>query len=189
MAQLSTSDFRKGSKVVIEGEPYEMIVVEFVKPGKGQALYRCKMRNLIKGSILDRTYKSGDSLEAADVRRNDAQYLYKDAGGYVFMDQDSFEQHSIAAETVGDQAHFLQDNMVCELLYWNDTPIGVTLPQSVVMKVTYTEPAVRGNTSSNITKAATLENGIEIQVPAFVDTGDMVKVNTQTGEYVERVRE
>jgi elongation factor P len=189
MAQLSTSDFRKGSKVVIEGEPYEMLAVEFVKPGKGQALYRCRMRNLIKGSILDRTYKSGDGLEAADVRRNDGQFLYKDAGGYVFMDQDSFEQHSISADVIGDQAKFLQDNMVCELLYWNDTPIGVTLPQSVVMKVTYTEPAVRGNTSSNITKAATVDNGIEIQVPAFVDTGDLVKINTQTGEYVERVRE
>lgn len=188
MAQLNTSDFRKGSKVVIEGEPYEMIAVEFVKPGKGQALYRCKMRNLLRGTILDRTYKSGDSLEAADVRRNDAQYLYKDANGYVFMDQDSFEQHTVAADVLGDQARFLQDGMTCELLYWNDTPIGVTLPASVVMKVSYTEPAVRGNTSGNVTKAATLENGVEIQVPAFVEIGDMVKINTQTGEYIERVR-
>ncbi|OYW11358.1 MAG: elongation factor P, partial [Planctomycetales bacterium 12-60-4] len=103
--------------------------------------------------------------------------------------QQSFEQFPVSAELVGDQAGFLQDNMVCELLYWNDQPIGVTLPQSVVMKVVYTEPAVRGNTSGNITKTAKLESGVEIQVPAFVDTGDMVKVLTQTGEYVERVRE
>jgi elongation factor P len=189
MAQLSTSDFRKGSKVIIDNEPYEMLIVDFVKPGKGQALYRCKMRNLIKGTILDRTYKSGDALEGADVRRNDAQFLYKESGGFVFMDQGSFEQHSIAGEILGDQARFLQDGMVCELWYWNETPIGVTLPASVVMKITYTEPAVRGNTSSNITKAATVECGVEIQVPAFCDTGDMVKINTQTGEYIERVRE
>jgi elongation factor P len=189
MAQLSTSDFRKGSKVVVEGDPYEMIVVEFVKPGKGQALYKCKLRNLLKGTLLDRTYKSGDGLEAADIRRNDGQFLYKDASGYVFMDQGSFEQHTIAPETVGEQSRFLQDGMICELLYWNDTPIGVTLPPSVIMKVTYTEPAVRGNTSGNITKAATLDAGVEIQVPAFVDTGDVVKVNTQTGEYIERVRD
>ncbi len=189
MATLNTSDFKKGSKVILEGEPYELLLVEFVKPGKGQALYKCKMRNLLRGSLLDRTYKSGDSLEAADIRRNDGQYLYKDASGFVFMDQQSFEQFPITAELVGDQAGFLQDNMVCELLYWNDQPIGVTLPQSVIMKVIYTEPAVRGNTSGNITKAAKLESGVEIQVPAFVDTGDMVKVNTQTAEYVERVRE
>jgi elongation factor P len=188
MAQLSTSDFRKGSKVVLDGEPYEMIVVDFVKPGKGQALYKCKLRNLLRGTILDRTYKSGDGLEAADVRRNDAQYLYKDSSSYVFMDQGSFEQHSVSPEIVGEQARFLQDGMVCELLYWNETPIGVTLPPSVVMKITYTEPAVRGNTSSNITKAAKLECGVEIQVPAFVDTGDNVKINTQTGEYIERSR-
>lgn len=189
MAQINTSDFRKGTKVIIDNEPYEMMIVDFVKPGKGQALYKCKMRNLLKGTILDRTYKSGDGLEGADVRRNDAQFLYRDSSGLVFMDQGSFEQHSITEAVVGEQAQFLQDNMVCELLYWNDTPIGVTLPPSVIMKVTYTEPAVRGNTSSNITKAAKVDDKIEIQVPAFVDTGDMVKINTQTGEYIERVRE
>lgn len=189
MATLNTSDFKKGSKVILDNEPYEMLLVEFVKPGKGQALYKCKMRNLLRGSLLDRTYKSGDSLEAADIRRNDGQYLYKDNSGYVFMDQQSFEQFPISPDLVGDQAGFLQDNMVCELLFWNDKPIGVTLPQSVIMKVTYTEPAVRGNTSGNITKAATLESGVEIQVPAFVETGDVVKVVCATGEYVERVRE
>lgn len=189
MAQISTSDFKKGTKVILEGDPFDMLVVDFVKPGKGQALYRCRMRNLIKGTILDRTYKSGDSLEGADVRRNDAQFLYKDSSGFVFMEQQTFEQHSISPEIAGDQAVFLQDGMVCELLYWNDTPIGVTLPPSVIMKITYTEPAVRGNTSSNITKTAKVDCGAEIQVPAFVDTGDMVKINTQTGEYIERVRE
>ena len=189
MATLGTSDYKKGSKVILDSEPYEMLLVEFVKPGKGQALYKCKLRNLLRGSLLDRTYKSGDSLEAADIRRNDGQFLYKDSSGFVFMDQQSFEQFPVSTNVVGDQAGFLQDNMVCEMLYWNDQPIGVTLPQSVIMKVTYTEPAVRGNTSGNITKTAKLESGVEIQVPGFVETGDVVKVNTQTAEYVERVRE
>lgn len=189
MANMDVGELRKGSKVIVEGDPFEMLVVDFVKPGKGQALYKCRMRNLLKGTILDRTYKSGETMEGADVRRNDAQYLYKEAAGYVFMDQQSFEQFTISPDIVGEQARFLQDSMVCELLYWNETPIGVTLPSSVVLSVTYTEPAVRGNTSSNITKAATVDGNVEIQVPAFVDTGDKVKVNTQTGEYIERVRD
>jgi elongation factor P len=189
MASVDVGELRKGSKIVVEGDPFEMLVVDFVKPGKGQALYKCRMRNLLKGTLLDRTYKSGETLEGADVRRNDAQYLYKEAAGFVFMDQGSFEQFTIAPDTVGDQSRFLQDGMICELLYWNETPIGVTLPGSVVLTVSYTEPAVRGNTSGNISKAATVDGGVEIQVPAFVDTGDRVKVNTQSGEYIERVRD
>lgn len=186
---MDVGELRKGSKVIMENDPFEMLAVDFVKPGKGQALYKCRMRNLLKGTILDRTFKSGESIEGADVRRNDAQYLFKEAAGFVFMDQQSFEQFTISPDTVGEQSRFLQDSMICELLYWNDTPIGVTLPSSVVLTVTYTEPAVRGNTSSNITKAATVDGNVEIQVPAFVDTGDKVKVNTQTGEYIERVRD
>lgn len=189
MANMDVGELRKGSKVIMENDPFEMLAVDFVKPGKGQALYKCRMRNLLKGTILDRTFKSGESIEGADVRRNDAQYLFKEAAGFVFMDQQSFEQFTISPDTVGEQSRFLQDSMICELLYWNDTPIGVTLPSSVVLTVTYTEPAVRGNTSSNITKAATVDGNVEIQVPAFVDTGDKVKVNTQTGEYIERVRD
>jgi elongation factor P len=189
MASLDVGELRKGSKIIVEGDPFEMLVVDFVKPGKGQALYKCKMRNLIKGTLLDRTYKSGETLEGADVRRNDAQYLYKDSAGYVFMDQGSFEQHTISPDLVGEQARFLQDGMICELLYWNETPIGVTLPSSCVVTVHYTEPAVRGNTSGNITKAATVDGNVEIQVPAFVENGNKVKVNTQTGEYIERVRD
>lgn len=189
MASINTSDFRKGTKVLMDGDPYEMTEVNFVKPGKGQALYKCKLRNLIKGTLLDRTWKSGDSLEGADIRHGDGQYLYKEANGYVFMDPETFDQVTIANEVVGDQAPFLQDGCKCQLLFWNETVIGMTAPQHVVMKITYTEPAARGNTASNLTKPATLENGVEITVPAFVENGEMVKVNTQTREYVERVRE
>lgn len=188
MAQLSTSDFRKGSKVILDGEPYDMIEVNFVKPGKGQALYKCRMRNLLKGTLLDRTYKSGDSLEAAEIRSGDAQFLYKDSTGLVFMDQGTFDQYTIPLDVAGDQARFLQDGAVCSVLYWGEQPIGFTAPDKAVFRVTYTEDVARGNTTSNLTKPATVENGEVVQVPAFVNTGDLLRINAQTGEYVERVK-
>jgi len=188
MAQLNTSDFRKGSKVVLDGEPYDMLEVNFVKPGKGQALYKCRMKNLIKGTILDRTYKSGDSLEAADVRNADAEFLYREPVGLVFMHQQTFEQFTIPTEVAGDQARFLQDNAVCSVLFWGEHPIGMTAPAQAVMKVAYTETVSRGNTTSNLTKPATVENGETVQVPAFVEIGEMIRINAQTGEYIERVR-
>jgi elongation factor P len=188
MAQLNTSDFRKGSKIILDGEPFDMLEVNFVKPGKGQALYKCRLKNLIKGTILDRTYKSGDSLEAADIRNGEGQFLYKDASGLVFMDQENFEQFTIPTAVAGDQARFLQDNAVCVVLFWGELPIGVTAPAQAVMKVTYTETVTRGNTSSNLTKPATVENGETVQVPAFVEMGEMIRINAQTGEYIERVR-
>jgi elongation factor P len=188
MSQLNTSDFRKGSKVILDGEPFEMLEVNFVKPGKGQALYKCRLKNLIKGTMLDRTYKSCDSLEAADVRTGEAQFLYKDPSGFVFMDQENFEQFAIPLDVAADQGRFLQDNAVCVILFWGELPIGLTAPQQAVMKVTYTENVSRGNTSSNLTKPATVENGETVQVPAFVEMGEMIRINAQTGEYIERVR-
>lgn len=189
MAAINTSDFRKGAKVILDGEPYEMLEVNFVKPGKGQALYKTRLRNLLKGTILDRTYKSGDSLEAADVHRGQGQYLYKDPNGLVFMDNESFEQYHLPEDALGDQAKFLLEGMVCDLLFWNQQLIGGTAPSHVTMKVTYTEQAARGNTATNLTKPATLESGAQVGVPAFVNIGDMVKIDTRTGEYLERVRE
>lgn len=175
--------------MVVEGDPYDMMECQFVKPGKGQALYKCRLRNLLRGTILDRTYKSGDSLEAADVRKGDGQFLYRDSNGLVFMDSESFEQYTISDEIMGDGARFLMDGMVCTLIFWNEKVIEVTPPPHVNVKVTYTEPAVRGNSSGNILKAATVETGTEIQVPAFIETGDVVRVETATGGYVERVKE
>jgi len=189
MPQIIAGDFRKGIKVVVEGDPYDMMECQFVKPGKGQALYKCRLRNLLRGTILDRTYKSGDSLEAADVRKGDGQFLYRDSNGLVFMDSESFEQYTISDEIMGDGARFLMDGMVCTLILWNEKVIEVTPPPHVNVKVTYTEPAVRGNSSGNILKAATVETGTEIQVPAFIETGDVVRVETATGGYVERVKE
>lgn len=189
MPQINAGDFKKGVKVILDGEPYDMLECNFVKPGKGQALYKTKLRHLTKGTILDRTYKSGDGLEGADVHKGEGQYLYKDANGYVFMESESFEQYTMSADAVGDDGRFLQENAICGLLFWNGQLIGMTPPPHVVMKVVYTEPAVRGNTSSNITKPATLETGAIVAVPAFVEMGEMIRIDTRTGEYLERVRD
>jgi elongation factor P len=188
MPLIEAGAFKKGIKVILDGEPYEMIDMNFVKPGKGQALYKCRLRCLTKNTILDRTYKSGDGLEAADVRKGDAQYLYRERMNYVFMDLETFEQYSLAPEMLGDAARFLMDGMTCNLLFWNDQPIGISLPQHVNLKVTAAEPAVRGNTSSNITKRVTLETGAEVNAPAFIDVGETIRINTETGDYMERVK-
>lgn len=189
MPQINAGDFKKGAKILIDGEPYDMLEVNFVKPGKGSALYKTRLRHLIKGTIYDRTFKSGESMEAADVRKGDGQFLYKDTNGYVFMCKETFEQYTLLEDAVGDSAKFLQDGAVCNLLYWNDTIIGMTPPQHVIMKVTYTEPTARGNTANALTKPATVESGATITVPAFVGVGEIIKIDTWTGEYVERVRE
>lgn len=187
MAQINTGDFKKGMKVILEGDPYEIIEVNFVKPGKGQALYRTKLRNLLKGTILDRTYRSGDGLEAADVHRGDGQYLYRDASGYIFMDKETFEQYTLPESSVADKVRFLREGDTVALLYWNGQPIDMTPPQHVVLEVTYTEPAARGNTATNVTKPATVETGNEVQVPAFIEEGNRIKIDAETGSYIERV--
>jgi elongation factor P len=185
----STNDFKKGLKVQIDGEPYQIVEYSFRKPGKGQALYECRMRNLIKGTTLDRTYRSGDSLESADVNEIKGQFLYRSGDLYVFMDVTSYEQYELSGEQVGDGTRFLQDGLACAMVLYNDMPITVTLPNHVVYTVEYTEPAAKGNTATNVTKPATLDSGTEIGVPALVGIGDKIRVDTRTGEYIERVKE
>lgn len=186
MANINAGDFRKGLKVIVEGQPYEMISCDFVKPGKGQALYKTKLRGLLTGTILDITYRSGDSLEAADVRNADGMYSYFDGTNYVFMDNDSFEQVSLSADVVGDSMRYIKDGEPCGLMYWNDQLIGVTPPKHVVLEITYTEPAAKGNTATNVTKPATVETGAEVFVPAFITTGEKIKIAAETGEYLGR---
>ena len=188
MPQINTGDFRKGVKVLLDNEPYEMLECNFVKPGKGQALYKTRLRNLIKGTMLDRTYKSGDSLESADVHRTEGVYSYRDASGYVFMDNDTFEQHNLDASVCSESMKFLLEGAPIGLLFWNGQLIGMTPPQQVVLEVTYTEPAARGNTATNVSKPATVETGSEVQVPAFIDAGEKIKIDTESGQYIERVR-
>ena len=188
MPQINSSDFRKGLKVIVDGDPYDMLECEFRKPGKGQAMYRTKLRNLLSGKIIDITYRSGDSLEAADVRRTEGQYLYRDANGYVFMDNETYEQDIVPLSTFEERAKFLLDGAVCSLLYWNGQLIDVDPPQHVVLEVTFTEPAAKGDTATNVTKPATVETGATVNVPAFINQGDKIKIDATTGAYIERVR-
>jgi elongation factor P len=189
VASYSTSDFKKGLKVQIDGDPYIMVECNFVKPGKGNALYKCRMKNLIRNTMLDRTYKGGDSLEAADVTEIQAQYLYRQGEHFVFMDNASFEQYELTAEQVDEAAKFIKEGMVCSMVLFNNNPISVTPPNHVVLKIEYCEPAVRGDTATKLTKVVKLETGAEISCPAFVEMGEMIKVDTRTGEYLERVKE
>jgi elongation factor P len=187
VAVYKTSDFRKGLKVQIDGEPYLMIEMNFVKPGKGNALYKCKLRNLIRNTVLDRTYKGGDTLEAADVHEIQTQFLYRQLDTFVFMDNSSYEQYELSAEQVDDNWMYLKEGMVVSMLLYNNNPIGITPPNHVELKVEYCEPGVRGDTATNVTKPVKVETGAEFLCPAFIDIGNVVKIDTRTGAYVERV--
>ena len=189
MATYNTSQFRKGLKVQLDGDPYLMVECNFVKPGKGQALYKCKLRNLIRNTLLDRTYKSGDTIEAADIEEIQAQYLYRQGEQFFFMENQTFEQYELSAEQVDDAWKYIKEGMVCSMLLFNNLPIAVTPPNHVVLRVEYTEPGVRGNTATNVTKSAKVETGADMSVPNFVETGELIKIDTRTGEYIERVKE
>lgn len=189
MASYNTSEFRKGLKVQLEGDPYLMIECVFVKPGKGQALYKCKLRNLLRNTVLDRTYKSGDSIEAADIEEIQAQYLYRQGQQFVFMDTTTYEQYELSAEQVDEAWKYLKEATICSVMLFNGRPISITPPNHVVLKVEYCEPGVRGNTATNVTKPAKVETGAEMTVPNFVEIGDLIKIDTRTGEYIERVKE
>lgn len=182
----NTSDFRKGLKIQIDGTPYQMVEMNFRKPGKGTALYECKLKNLLRNTVVDRTYRAGQTLEAADVTEFTAQYLYRQADGYVFMNNSDYEQYELTEEQVGDAAKFLKEGLDCQLMTFNDQPIAVTPPNHVVLQVEYAEPAAKGNTATNVQKPVKLETGAEIGAPAFINTGDWLRVDTRTGEYIER---
>lgn len=187
MGTYKTSDFRKGLKVQIDGEPYQMIEMNFVKPGKGNAFYKCKLRNLVRNSVLDRTYKGGDSLESADVEEIDGQYLYRQGDTFVFMDNSTYDQFELSAEQVDDAWKYLKEGMICTMVLFNENPISMTPPNHVELKVEYCEPGAKGDTATNVTKPAKMETGAEFVVPAFINIGNVIKIDTRTGAYVERV--
>ncbi len=188
MPKINAGDFKKGLKVELDGEPYEMLECNFEKPGKGQALYKTRLRNLLKGTILDRTYRSGDGLDSADVHRAEGQYSYRDSTGYIFMDEE-YEQHTLGEDVCGDKMKFVMEGATVGMLFWNGKLIDISPPQQVVMQVTYTEPAAKGNTATNVTKPAKVESGAEVQVPAFINEGEKIKIDVETASYIERVRD
>lgn len=189
MSTYSTSEFKAGLKVLLDGDPCSILENEFVKPGKGQAFNRVKLRNLKTGRVLEKTFKSGESLAGADIIDMDMQYLYNDGEQYHFMSPESFEQHAINKELLGDTVKWLKEQETCIVTLWNGQVIAVTPPNFVVLRVIQSDPAVKGDTVTGATKPATLESGAVIRVPLFVNEGDLLKVDTRTGEYVSRAKE
>ncbi len=189
MATYSTNEFKSGLKVMMDGDPCTIVENEFVKPGKGQAFNRVRLRNLKTGRVIDRTFKSGETLESADVIETQLQYLYADGEFWHFMSPETFEQYSADAAAVGDSAKWLKEQDLCTVTLWNGSPLVVTAPTFAILAVTETEPGVRGDTSGGGSKPATLETGAVVRVPLFIDVGDILKIDTRTGGYVERAKE
>lgn len=188
MAVLTASDLRKGLKLEIDGEPYIVVDFEFSKPGKGQALYRCRLKNMITGSQFDRTYRSGDKFNSADLEEQEYQFLYKQDESYHFMHTSNYEQIELSGEAVGDAVNFLTENLVVSMLIFQERPIGINLPNFVNLKVIQSDPGIKGDTAAGATKPATMETGFVIQVPLFIEQGEALKIDTRTGNYVERVK-
>ncbi len=184
----TTSDIRKGLKVDIEGEPWIVVDFQFVKPGKGVAFTRTRLKNMITGLVSDRTFRSGDKFEKADLEEKEMQYLYQEGNKYCFMDTTTYEQVFLDEDRVGEVRNYLIENLVVKILFFKDQPIGLDLPNFIEMQVVGTEPGVKGDTAQGATKPATLSTGFVIQVPLFVEEGEVLKIDTRSGSYVERVK-
>ena len=184
----TAADLRKGLKIILENEPYVVIAFDFSKPGKGQALYRTKMRNMINGTIIDRTYRSGETFEPAQLEERTMQYLYKEENSYYFMDNQTFEQTAIGEEAMGDARNYLIDNLQVDVLLFRDKAIGVDIPNFVNLRVINTEPWAKGDTSGSDSKPATVETGYQLRVPPFIEEGELITIDTRTGEYSTRVK-
>ncbi len=189
MATYSTNQFKNGLKVLLDGEPCSIINNEVVKPGKGQAFNRVKLRNLLSGRVLEKTFKSGESIEAADVVETTMQYLYNDGTNFIFMVPDTYEQHEADQTAVGEAKLWIKEEDLCDVTLWNEKPISVTPPNFVTLKVTETDPGLRGDTSSGGTKPAKLETGAVVKVPLFIGEDELLKIDTRTGDYVSRAKE
>jgi elongation factor P len=184
----TVADLKKGLKLTLDGDPYIVIAFDFTKPGKGQALYRTKMRNMINGTILDRTYRSGETFEPASLEERQMEYLYKEGTHYTFMDQQTYEQVVMEEEAMGDAKNYLLENLKVDVLLFGEKAIGVTLPNFVNLRVTHTEPWAKGDTSGNDSKPATVETGYLLRVPPFIEENELITIDTRNGEYYTRVK-
>jgi elongation factor P len=187
MATYDTSDIRKGLKIMMDGAPYVVVEFQFVKPGKGAAFTRTKIKNLLTGAVLERNFRSGEKFEPANVEIKSMQYLYRDADSFVFMDTSTYDQVQIPSETVGEAASFMPENLVVEVLFFQERAVGVTLPNFIEQAIIDTEPGFRGDTATGTTKPARISTGAVVNVPLFITPGDIVRIDTRTGEYLERV--
>ncbi|MBN1614184.1 MAG: elongation factor P [Deltaproteobacteria bacterium] len=184
----SASDLKKGLRIKIDNEPYIVTEFNFVKPGKGQALYRCKLRNMVNGNQFERTFRSVDTFESADLREKRMQFLYVEQDKYCFMDNETYEQVFLSQDQVGDAKNFLIDNIEVEILFFEDKPLGVSLPNFVDLVVTMAEPWAKGDSVTGNTKPVTLQTGYQLLVPTFIEEGEKIRVDTRSGEYLTRVK-
>ncbi len=184
---ISTAQFKNGMTIEIDGTIYQIVEFQHVKPGKGGAFVRTKLKNYRTGAVIDKTFRAGESVEQARVNRRSMQYLYSDGSGYVFMDTETYDQINIPESALTEEKKYLKENMNVLVAIHEGEALGVELPTAVELEITHTEPGVKGNTASGATKPATLETGVVVQVPLFVNVGDIVKVDTRTGEYITRV--
>ena len=185
----NAGDLKKGLKIQIDGEPYNIVDFQFAKPGKGQALYRCKLKNMINETIIDRTYRSGDIFEAANLEERKMQYLYNQEDEFYFMDVNNYEQSMLTREQVGDAKNYLIDNLEVYILFFKGRPIGIRLPNFVDLTVSRSDPWLKGDSAAGDSKPITLETGYTLRVPPFIEEGERLTIDTRTGEYVTRVKE
>jgi elongation factor P len=185
---MDTSDMRKGLKIMLDGQPYVVVEFQFVKPGKGQAFTRTKLKHLLTGSNIERNIRSSEKFEAADSEERSMQYIYPEGDMFVFMNPQSGEQLSVHKDAVGQDADFLMDGIQCGITLYQGNAVSISLPPHVVVQVLETEPGMRGDTATNVTKAAKISTGASVQVPLFIDSGEWIKVDTRTRSYLERAR-
>ena len=184
---MQTTDIRKGLKIQIDGVPFAVVEHQFVKPGKGQSFTRCRIKNLTTGNVIERTWKSGESVELADVETRKMTYSWDEGDSLVFMDTSTGDQLNVMKDKVGDEVRFVSEGLDCEVTLFNGIAIGIELPASVVLQITTSDPGIKGDTASGATKPATLSTGAVVSVPLFIKEGEWVKVDTRTGDYLERV--
>jgi elongation factor P len=189
MASYTTSEIRSGMKLLLENEPYAVIDNEFVKPGKGQAFNRIKVRNLKTGRTIERTFRSGESIEGADVVDMEMQYLYQEGDFWHFMVPENFEQYTAGKSALGDNAQWMKDGIICIVTLWNGEPLLITPPAHIDLKVVETDPGLRGDTATGGQKPAKLETGAVVRVPLFINEGEVLRIDTRTGEYVSRAKQ
>lgn len=181
------ADFKKGLKIMVEGSPYVILDFQHVKPGKGNQFTRTKMRNLLTGQQLERTFKSGERFEVPDVVNKEMSFLYKDDSGWAFMDKESYDQLTMNESQVGENQYYLTENLEVVVLFYNERPVSIDVPKAVQLKVTKTDPGMRGDTVTGATKPATMESGLVVKVPLHINEGDVLRIDTSTGDYVGRV--
>ena len=186
---ISCNDFKRGTTIKLDGELFSVVEFQHVKPGKGGAFVRTKLKNVKKGTVVDKTFRGAEKVEDVRLERRPMQYLYDEGDCLVFMDTESYEQESILKESIGNALSYLKEEDIVDITFYQEEPVTIEPPASVVLKVTYAEPGAKGDTATNVLKPVKVETGAEIRVPLFINEGDLVKINTETGEYIERVKQ